>query len=138
MVDFVTAIATAGQAIGLVKELAGAQKAFDAAEWKLRLADLNSLVADLKNALVDANAEAKSKEDELKLLRLNFLAHQETVEVKGYRYDKTADEKPTGHPYCPVCIQKHGLMLHTTTIWEQGSPDQCPNCRAKYQVHIFG
>jgi hypothetical protein len=95
MVDFVTAIATAGQVIGLLKELGGAQKAFDSAEWKLKLAEVNGLVADLKNALVDANAEARAKEEELNNLRKRFAVFADTIEVNGHRYE-ARDGKPGG------------------------------------------
>jgi hypothetical protein len=40
MVDIMTALATAGQAIKLAQELRGIDKAIDAAEFKLKIADL--------------------------------------------------------------------------------------------------
>jgi rubrerythrin len=137
MVDFATALATAGQALKLVNDLRGIQKAFDEAEWKLKVAELNGAIADLKNALVDAKEEVKAKDEELKLLGENFLVLKETVEFRGYKFDKKEDGKPTGHAYCPVCIQKDGYMFHLTSTWENGRPEQCPNCKAKFEITSF-
>jgi hypothetical protein len=138
MVDFVTAFATAGNAIKLVSELRGIQKAFDEAEWKLKIAELNGALAELKNALIDAKQELSTKDEELKLLGDNFLVLKDTVETNGYRYDKKPDGQPTGHPYCPVCLQKDGYMFHTTLVWaEPGRPEQCPHCKAKYQATVY-
>jgi rubrerythrin len=138
MVDFVTAFATAGNAIKLVTELRSIQKAFDEAEWKLKVAELNGALADLKNALIDAKQELGAKDEEIKILGNNFLIFKETVEVSGHRYDKKTHGQPTGHPYCPVCLQKDGYMFHTTMVWgEVGRPEQCPNCKAKYQTTVY-
>ena len=96
MVDFVTAIAAASQAIGLFNQLRDAQKAYDQAEWKLKVADLNGALADVKNALIDAKEEARAKDDELKRLIGTFRAWSVTVEVEGCRYDKREDGSPKG------------------------------------------
>jgi rubrerythrin len=137
MVDFVTAIATASQAVKLVNDLRSVEAAMQTAEYKLKIAELNSLVADLKNALVDAKAEAKEKEQEFKALEDNFLVFSDTVEVRGFRYDKKADGTPIGDPYCPVCTQVDGYMLHTTIANKPGRPSQCPKCKAEYNAAIF-
>jgi hypothetical protein len=137
MVDFVTALATAGQAIKLAQDLRGIDKALDAAEYKLKIADLTSALADLKNALVEAKEEAKGKEEEFKALEANFLILKETVLFEGYQYDKGPDGKPSGSPYCPVCMQKEGYMFHTTTTNKAGRPEQCPGCKAEFIAPTF-
>jgi rubrerythrin len=137
MVDFVTAIATASQAVKLVNDLRSVEAAMQTAEFKLKIAELNGAIADLKNALVDAKAEAKSKEEEFKALEDNFQVMKETVEVDGFRYSKN-DGTPTGHPFCPVCIQKHGYMFHTTPSMKPGRLEECPSCKATYQASAYG
>ena len=42
MVDFVTALATASQALKLLNDLRGIDKAYDQAELKLKIAELTS------------------------------------------------------------------------------------------------
>ena len=139
MVDFALALSAASNAMNLVNQLRGIQKSFDEAEWKLKVAELNGLLAELKNALVDAKLEISAKDEELKLLGDNFLALKETIEINGYRYDKKEDGAATGHAYCPVCIQKDGYMFHLTTMLATpGVPEQCPNCKAKYHAQVYG
>ena len=138
MVDFVTAIATATQAVKLVNDLRSVEAAFQSAESKLKIAELNGALADLKNALVDAKEEIRSKQEEFKNLENNFLVLKDTVEVRGFRYDKKEDGSPTGSPYCPVCIQKHGYMFHTTPSSKPGRLEECPGCKATYQASIPG
>ncbi len=129
MPDLMTAIATAGQAINLVKELDG-QSGGDP-QRKLKFAEAISLIADLKNALVEANAAAKGQEQEFDTLRRNFRLFTETVEVLGYHYDKDEKGRPKGNAYCPVCMQKDGYMLLLTQTQERGRNElQCPNCKA--------
>jgi hypothetical protein len=106
MVDFVTAISTATQAIGLVNQLRSAQKAINDAEWKLKVADLTSALADLKNALIDAKEEARAKDDELAQVKKTFVKFNETVEVSGFLYDRKEDGMPTGHAYCPCLFDE--------------------------------
>ena len=93
----------------------------------------SSLVADLKNALVDASVEARGQELEIDTLRRNFRTFTDTVEVLGYHYDRDEKGRPKGTAYCPVCIQKDGYMLLLTATQERGYPElQCPNCKAFY------
>jgi hypothetical protein len=51
MVDIMTALATASQAIKLANDLRGIDKAMDAAEFKLKIADLTLALSDIKMAL---------------------------------------------------------------------------------------
>jgi rubrerythrin len=131
MPDLMTAVATAGQAIGRLKEIG--EQPLDEAQRKLKLAETMSLVADLKNALVEANAEARSKDQEIDTLRKNFRLFTSTVEVLGYHYDRDDKGRPKGSAFCPVCMQKEGYMLLLTGTQERGRPEQqCPNCKAFY------
>jgi hypothetical protein len=137
MVDFVTAIATATQAVKLLNDLRGIDKAFESAESRLKIAELTGALADLKNALIDAKEEVRAKQSEFKLLEDNFLVFKETVVAGGYQYDKKEDGTPKGHPYCPVCIQKHGYMFHTTPSMKPGRLEECPSCKATYQAESY-
>ena len=136
MVDIPTALTIASHSIKLLQDLRGIDKSFDAAEFKLKIADLNTALADLKLALTDAREELSSKDVEIGKLKAQFRRFSETVEVKGFKYDKKDDGTPRGFAYCQVCEQKEGLLIHLTRI---ESIDMCPNCKAKYQdVMIYG
>lgn len=131
-----TALATATQAMKLAQELRGIDKAVDAAEYKLKIADLTSALSDIKLALTDAREEIASKDAEIERLRRQFKRSSDTTEVNGYHYDKKSDGSPTGHPYCPVCLEKSGLMFHTTPS-RIGRYETCPNCKADFLPQTF-
>lgn len=136
MVDIITTLATASQAIKLAQDLRGIDKAMDAAEYKLKIADLTSALSDIKLALTETKDELASKDAEIAALKKQFKRLAETIEISGFKYDKKEDGKPRGKAYCPVCEQKSGLLMHLTRI--QGR-DVCPNCKAVFEmVMIYG
>lgn len=98
--DIMTALATAGQAIKLANDLRGIDKAVDAAEFRLKIADLAIALSDIKMALSEAKEEIGAKETEISDLKARFKRTTELVEYQGYKYDKGPDEKPKGAPYC--------------------------------------
>jgi DNA repair exonuclease SbcCD ATPase subunit len=131
MVDIMTALATASQALKLTQELRGIDKAVDAAEFKLKIADLTGALSDIKLALTEAKEELVSKDTEIANLKKQFQRSAEMVEVKGFRYKKGEDGKPKGKPYCPVCEQKLGQFYHLTRLLGK---DVCPNCKAVFHL----
>jgi len=134
MVDIMTALATASQAIKLAQDLRGIDKAMDAAEYKLKIAELTTALSDIKMALNDAKEELSSKDAEIEKLTKQLRRVADLVEYQGYKYDKTADGKPQGTPYCPVCEQK-GLLVHIAKVL---SAKQCPSCKGFFDAHFFG
>ena len=129
MVDIITAVATAGQAIKLVQELRGIDKALNEAEFKLKIADLTGVLADIKMALTEAKEELASKQAEIDTLKKQFAKVTDTIEVGGFKYDKNAQGQPIGRAYCPVCEQKHGMMIHISQVLHT---QQCPSCSGFY------
>jgi CRISPR/Cas system-associated protein Cas10 (large subunit of type III CRISPR-Cas system) len=92
-------------------------------------------MVDIMTALTDAKDELVSKDAEIATLKEQFKRSAETIEIAGFKYDKTGDGKPKGKAYCPVCERKSGLLMHLTRI--QGK-DVCPNCKAAFErVMIF-
>jgi DNA repair exonuclease SbcCD ATPase subunit len=134
MVDFVTALATASQALKLLNDLCGIDKAYDQAELKLKIADLTTALADLKIVLSDARDELNKKQSEIEDLKNLMKRKADLVEVAGYKYDKNTDGQPTGAPYCPVCEQKLGLLIHITHVLHT---QQCPSCQGYFRVRDF-
>ena len=95
-----------------------------------RLPNCSGALADIKIALTDAREELAAKDAEIAALKKQFQRSAETVEVKGFKYDKGQDGKPKGKPYCPVCEQR-GQLHHLTRI---AGKDFCPNCKAVYAM----
>jgi hypothetical protein len=87
MVDFALALSTVSQALKLANDLRGIEKAYDAAEAKLKIAQLMSNLADLKITLVDAKDEVATKQAEIDRLTALFKRHTELIEANGYKYD---------------------------------------------------
>jgi hypothetical protein len=129
MVDFALALSTLSQALKLANDLRGIEKVYDAAEAKLKIAQLTSNLADLKITLVDAKDELSGKQAEIDRLTALFKRHADLVEANGYKYDNAGDGRPKGHAYCPVCEQ-----LVTTLMAEH---QQCPKCKALYTAEVF-
>jgi rubrerythrin len=134
MVDLVTAISTASQALKMLNELRGVDKAFDAASLRLKIAELSGAVSDLKLALIDAKEEIAEKQKEIERLEGLMKRHAELIEAGGYKYDKTEKGRATGHAYCPVCEQA-GTLVHVTTLLDEHQ--QCPKCKALYTARVF-
>jgi hypothetical protein len=68
MVDIPLAITTLTNAIKLASDLRGIEREFDVAEYKLKIADLTTLLADVKIALTDARMEHAAKDAEIERL----------------------------------------------------------------------
>jgi hypothetical protein len=136
MIDWALALSTASQAIKLANELRSIDKEVSQAELKLKIADLTTALSDLKMALTDAKSDAAERDAEIaKLKALHRRLTDDTVELYGYRYRKSADGRwpAAGNPFCDVCFQKEGLLIETARLHDQsGVPLQCPNCKAKY------
>lgn len=132
--DIMTALATASQAIKLTNDLRGIDKAMDAAEFKLKIADLTVALSDIKMALSEAKEEIGAKDAEIADLKSRFKRTGELVEHQGFKYDKGPDGQPRGAPYCQVCDQKSGLLIH---IVDFRSVENCPACNSKYKNAPF-
>ncbi len=135
MIDWAIALHTASQALELVKGLRTIDKEFDKAELKLKIADLTATLADLKTTLIEAKAEATSKDETIEKLKgVNKRVKDGLIERYGYLYRKRSDDPtmPAGNPFCPVCLQKDGLLFETSVRHETGKPLVCPHCDARY------
>jgi uncharacterized CHY-type Zn-finger protein len=132
--DIMTALATASQAIKLANDLRGIDKAMDAAEFKLKIADLTVALSDIKIALSDAKEEIGAKDAEITELKSRFKRNGELVEYHGFKYDKGPDGQPRGAPYCQVCDQKSGILIHLADF---RSVENCPACNSKYNNAPF-
>jgi hypothetical protein len=89
-------------------------------------------------ALADAKTEIESKQAEIEALIAQFQVRTATVEYRGYKYERSADGKPLGYPYCPVC-ESNGKMIRTTFAGGVRGEVRCPQCKSAYRpVENFG
>jgi len=129
--DIMTGLSAVAQAMNIAKGLREIEKGFDAAEFKVKIAELNSALADAKVALADAKTEVDSKQAEIEALIAQFQVRTATVEYRGYKYERNADGRPQGYPFCSVC-ESDGRMIRTTYGGGRRTEVQCPRCKAVY------
>ncbi|MBB4365226.1 hypothetical protein GGD65_006292 [Bradyrhizobium sp. CIR18] len=124
-----TALATAGQAIKLANCLRGIDKAVDAAEFKLKIADLTVALPDIKMAFSEAREEIAARYAQIAELKDQLKRTRELVEYNGYKCDKGPDGAPRGAPYCQVCHQIRPIDSHSRL-------SQCPELpRLQFEIH---
>ncbi len=143
----VGAISAIGQAIDAVKALKDFERKFDAAQFKLQIADHTAALADAKLSVVGMQEELNSKNREIENLKANFRQRTDTIAYDGFRYEIGADGKPTGYPYCNRCMTIDGVMIKVEAVPmapKGGAVTVCPQCDSKYSaykaesiMHIF-
>lgn len=136
MVDFVLAAQAVSAGLNVLKELSKAEKEYDKAALKLKIAELSSALATVQITLSEAQSEAAKKDAELEKLRQNFKQKIEMVEFRGFHYRKGSDGKPRGRAYCPRCLDK-GVVMMTVDMHKPGRPCGCPECKSEYQATEF-
>jgi hypothetical protein len=130
--DIMTGLSAVTQALNVANWLRGIEKEFDAAEFKLKVADLYSSLAEAKMALADAKTEMDTKQAEIEALLAQFQVRAATVENNGYKYERGPDGKPVGYAFCPVC-ESNGKMIRTTYSGGNRYDVCCPRCKAIYR-----
>ena len=138
MVDIAGTLAVVGQAIGIAKDLREIDKSLDSSEFKAKMAELYSSLADVKMALADAQEDLWAKDKIIADLRSNFQRKIDLVDYRGYKYSRDLNGKPQGEPFCPRCEQNLGRfyrLAHGTGNYGQL---RCPECRSDYNhLEIF-
>jgi hypothetical protein len=134
MFDFGVAFATASQALKLVNDLRGVDKAFDQAQRKLKVAELVDTLSEVKTALLAAKDEIAAKQTEVDRLEALLVKRADLIELRGYKYDKTADGRATGLPYCPACEQL-GTLMHLAKLG--GQVLKCPKCNSVHRASVY-
>jgi hypothetical protein len=133
--DFITAITSVTKGIEVLKALQTIDKQFDAASYKVQIAELTAALADAKMALVDARDEVAERDKEIIRLKESFRQRREdTIVVRGMRYDKNpVDDKPMGVAYCSRCDTMDGVLIHLERVYaKDGSKSICPQCKAVF------
>ena len=132
MVDFGGALSALSGGITLLKELSQAEREYDKATLKLKIAELAGALATAQLALSEAQLEASAKDRTIATLKESFQRRAELVEHAGYRYDKGSDGMPQGSPYCPRCSDQDGILMHLTECGRGLLAVKCPQCNAEY------
>lgn len=128
----VEAIAAVSQALTVVKGMRAVEKSFDAATYKIQIADLMTALSDAKLELVAARDAATAKEVEFESLKKTLAGQAELVDGRGgFKYRANGDGQPSGLRVCPTCEQRDGRLTFTV---KDDSPRKvrCPVCTARF------
>lgn len=130
--DLVGGIAAAGNALGIAKSLRDIDKAYDAAAYRARIADLVDELTNAKLALVDARDELASKDREI--AQLKSAANEAKNLVRGDGdYDFFLNEKGerSGFPACPSCLAVGRVIQMKQNISIDAA--KCPSCKEEFR-----
>jgi hypothetical protein len=126
-VDFATALASAAQALNVVKALREIDSALSVADLKARMAELYASLADVRMALTDARDEIRAKEEEIAALKKRQLEFKPMIEQHRFKYEMI-EGKASGLPYCSNCLLD-GVQIRPV---KQLSGHQCPKCKSTF------
>jgi Zn-finger nucleic acid-binding protein len=129
--DIATGLAATTNALGIASWLRTVGKEFDAAEYKLKIADLVGALTDAKLALSEAKDKIADQDKEIGSLKANFQKQSELVAGEGdYRYLIGDNGKPLGFPICPAC-EVEGQIIQLKQ--NGGCQDaKCPRCKTEF------
>lgn len=129
----VEALTALTAAIDVTKAMRNAEKNFDAATYKLHLAELMTTLSEARMELVTAREAAMEKDVEFERLRQTLAAQGELVEARGgFKYRAGEAGQPTGLPICPSCEQRLGRI--TITVQDGNARKvRCPVCEARFE-----
>ena len=132
--DIITAIAAGTKALEALKAIQDINKAYDAATWKSKVAELMSNIADMKIALLDANDQICDLEQHNDTLtkQVAFKA-EKTINKTGFCYEVFDDGQVSDRPFCQNCMTGgkyvrivHGVMGAVNAM--------CPSCKTQYNA----
>jgi len=130
--DLVGGIAAAGNALGIAKSLRDIDKAYDAATYRARIADLVDELTDAKLALVEAKDELASKDREI--AELKAAANQAKSLTRGdgdYQFFANANGERSGFPACPSCLAVGRVIQMKQNINIDAA--KCPSCKEEFR-----
>ena len=131
--DVMTALAAVSHAIDGVRKLREIERDFDAAAYRLQIADLTSSLADAKLALTDVQQEIGAQKSEIARLKEALRFQGKTITVRGQVYESGPNGDPIGMPFCPVCIVDDAVYVRLADDLKGLRGDAfCPRCKSKH------
>ena len=135
--DLMTALAAVSQSVGILRDLSQLDRSVDVAEYKAKVAEVTSTMADAKMALVDASEYIRGLEAEVLRLKKDSSRKSDLVEAYGHHYEKGTDGKSIGYPFCPVCLEDEVRLYRLAKTDGPRGSSYCPKCKAKFEVATF-
>jgi len=130
--DIIGGLSAVTQALGIAKTLNEVDRSLDTANFRMKLADLETSLASAKLALIDAREESLEKDKEIQRLKDNFLARQDLVIGEGgYKYILNSSGEREGFPICPKCENLDGRIIRLVRNVKVDSC-KCPACSTEF------
>lgn len=114
-IDPASVLTTISSAIKLVRELRYADKAIDEAQWKLKVADLTTALADTKMGVTELKDEIEVRDSEIARLKESFAFRGQTIERHNMTYEMRYGN-PVGMPFCPRCLTVDGRYISSSRL----------------------
>jgi hypothetical protein len=99
-------------AISIGRAVIDAKEHYDAAAFRLKLADMMLALADAKTAMAEVQDELRAKDDTIRALQDTLKLRGDVVKHGNAYWMKDAAGKPTGDPYCIACWDKDHRLCH--------------------------
>ena len=132
--DIMTTITAVSKGLEVLRTLKEIDTEFDRATYKAQIAELMSTLAEAKTSLLDAREDLRRKDSELAELKDAFeFVRDNTVVMRGMRYEKAPDGSAEGMPFCDRCERVDGRLIRIVgTSTKDGYKAVCPQCKADY------
>lgn len=128
--DILTGLAAVSQGLDAVKKLRDLEKDFDAATFRLEIANLTVALADARVALAEAQTTIQDRDAEIR--RLTEVANNKAPSVfyQNFNFGIGPDGQAMGLPFCPACEKTKGLQIQIAHLMDEFY--KCPVCEALY------
>ncbi len=134
--DIPTALTSVSTALGIVSALRNIEKDFDAASFKLHVADLASQLADAKIALLELQDVMQQKDRELARLKDSFAVKETLVHQGGFDFIPDSDGGIHGYAVCPRCLGVDGRIMRLVRgVLDGRRIATCPQCKQNFDSH---
>lgn len=135
LIEFQTAAQSIKAGADLLRGVLAADRVLSEAEWKLKLADAISLLADARMAVVDAGDKAGELQQEISRLTAAMANRTTVLRFNNMYYRKAADGKAIGEAYCPHCFEAEDRLIHV--VRNTGKiVATCPRCKTEYDKRM--
>jgi hypothetical protein len=118
-------------ALGVTKDLLAVNKLVSEAEFKLKIAELNTALAAAQSGLVDVQKTLSERDKEIAELKASFALKETLIEVRGFKYREKGG-RPVGGAFCPLCELEDGRFMPLTMSAKHGRIFVCPRCKSEY------
>jgi hypothetical protein len=118
-------------ALGVTKDLIAVNRLVSEAEFKLKIAELNTALATAQSGLVDVQKAIVDRDKEIAALKASFAFKETLIEVRGFKYREKSG-RPVGGAYCPRCELEDGRFMPLTMSAKPGRIFICPQCKSEY------